>query len=123
MATFLLVILSSALVVWYVKLTGSSAAFVRHCLPWLVPTRPQHGSLVLRPDERPAFLLDLDAFRACSAFALSVGWEDIMYLCKNWDGPLARAVAMAKFQLASGVEGLNGHVGVLGPNMLKGEGQ
>ena len=78
---------------------------------------------MLQPDERLAFPLDLDTFRACLAFALSVGWEDIAYLCKNWDGPLARAVAMAKFQLASGIEGLNGHVGVLGPNVLKGEGQ
>ena len=119
MAAFLLVILSGALVVWYVKLTGSSAAFARHRPPRLAPARPRHDSLALRPDERPAFLLDLDAFRASSAFALSVGWleeanlgmsrtwEDIAFLCENWDGPLARAVATAKFQFASGVEGPN----------------
>ena len=34
---------------------------------------------------------------------------------------LARAVARAKFQLASGVEGRDGYVGVLGPKVLKGE--
>ena len=78
---------------------------------------------MLQPDERLTFPLDLDAFHACSAFALSVRWEDIAYLCENWDGPLAHVVAMAKFQLASGIKGLNGHVGMLGPNVLKGEGQ
>ena len=88
-----------------------------------MPAQPRHSSLALRPDKYLAFPLDLDAFRACLAFALSVRWEDIVYLCENWDGPLVHAVAMAKFQLASGVEGLNGHVGVLGPNVLKGEGQ
>ena len=34
---------------------------------------------------------------------------------------LARAVARAKFQLASGLEGRDGYVGVLGPKVLKGE--
>ena len=119
MAAFLLVILSGALVVWYVKLMGSSAAFARHHPPRLAPTRPQHDSLALWPDERPTFPLDLDAFRTCLAFALSVGWleeanlgmsrtwEDITFLCKNWDSPLVHAVATAKFQFASGVEGPN----------------
>jgi ubiquinol-cytochrome c reductase core subunit 2 len=34
---------------------------------------------------------------------------------------LARAVARAKFQLATGVEGREGYVGVFGPKVLKGE--
>jgi len=34
---------------------------------------------------------------------------------------LAHAVARAKFQLVSGIEGHNGYVGVLAPNVLKGE--
>jgi lactate 2-monooxygenase len=62
-----------------------------------------------RPDERPAFPLDLDAFRARlaagdeqarQAFALGVAWlqeansglfrswDDVAFLRANWDGPI-----------------------------------
>jgi len=60
-----------------------------------------------RPDERPAFPLDMDAFRACrtgddqaqQAFALGVAWwqeansglfrswDDLAFLRADWDGP------------------------------------
>jgi len=71
--------------------------------------RQANGSLVPWPDECPAFPLNLDVFRmrlalgdkqVCLAFALSVGWleeansgmfhswEDIVFLCENWDGPI-----------------------------------
>ena len=71
--------------------------------------RQPNGGLAPRPDERPAFPLDLDAFRARLAagdeqaretFALSIAWleevnsgkfrtwEDIAFLRENWDGPI-----------------------------------
>ena len=67
------------------------------------------GGLVPRPDERPAFPLDLDALRARlaegdeqarAAFELGTGWlreansgtfrswTDIAFLRENWDRPI-----------------------------------
>jgi isopentenyl diphosphate isomerase/L-lactate dehydrogenase-like FMN-dependent dehydrogenase len=67
------------------------------------------GGLPLRPDERPAFPLNLDAFRvrlaagdeqARATFTLSTAWlrqissgtfrswPDIAFLRENWDGPI-----------------------------------
>jgi lactate 2-monooxygenase len=73
------------------------------------PVFMQRQQVPLRPDERPAFPLDLEAFRARlaagdeqarEAFALGAGWlqeansgmfrswEDLAFLRANWDGPI-----------------------------------
>lgn len=88
-------------------------------------------ALAPRPDERPAFPLDMDAFRARlaagdeaarEAFALGTGWlreansgsfrtwEDIAFLRENWDGPIVlkgvQSVQDAHAAMDVGVDGI-----------------
>jgi isopentenyl diphosphate isomerase/L-lactate dehydrogenase-like FMN-dependent dehydrogenase len=89
------------------------------------------GGLTPRPDERPAFPLDLDAFRARlvagdeqarAAFKLGVAWlreansgafrswTDIAFLRENWDGPIVlkgiQAVQDAHAAMDARVDGI-----------------
>jgi isopentenyl diphosphate isomerase/L-lactate dehydrogenase-like FMN-dependent dehydrogenase len=89
------------------------------------------SGLAPRPDERPAFPLDLDALRARLAagdeqtrvdFALGTGWlreahsgtfrswTDIAFLRKNWDGPIVlkgiQAVQDAHAAMDAHVDGI-----------------
>ena len=89
------------------------------------------GGLAPRPDERPAFPLELDALRARLAagdekaradFALGTGWlreahsgtfrswADIAFLRENWDGPIVlkgiQAVQDAHAAMDAHVDGI-----------------
>jgi isopentenyl diphosphate isomerase/L-lactate dehydrogenase-like FMN-dependent dehydrogenase len=88
-------------------------------------------ALAPRPDERPAFPFDMDAFRARLAagdeaaretFALSTAWlqetnsgtfrtwEDVAFLRENWDGPIVlkgvQSVQDAHAAMDVGVDGI-----------------